>query len=45
VRASSTEVYGTNASPPPHATIYFQGNDDRAGPLTKYSLIEPYGHA
>jgi hypothetical protein len=45
VRASSTEVYGTNASPPPHATIYFRGNDDRAGPLTKYSLIEPYGHA
>ena len=45
VRASSTEVYGTDASLPPHATVYFQGDDERAGPLTKYSLIEPHGHA
>ena len=45
VRASSTEVYGPNASPPPHAAVYFQGDDERAGPLTKYSLIEPYAHA
>jgi len=44
-RASSTEVYGDNPSLPPCATVYFQGTDVRAGPLTKYSLIELYGHA
>jgi hypothetical protein len=43
VRASSTEIYGTNVSPPAHASIYFQGTDDRAGPLTKFSAIAPYG--
>lgn len=45
VRASSTEIYGSNVAPPPEATVYYQGTDERAGPLTKYSLVEPHGHA
>ena len=26
------------AEPPPHATVYFQGVDERDGPMTKYAL-------
>jgi hypothetical protein len=45
VQASSTEVYGDDAPIPDDATVYFQGTDDRAGPLTKYSRVQPHGHA
>jgi len=45
VRASSTEVYGANVSPPPGAAVYFDGVDERAGPLTKYVQVARYVHA
>ena len=39
VRASSVEVYGPDVSPPADATVYFQGLDAHAGPLTKYFVL------
>jgi hypothetical protein len=42
VRASSTERYGTDVTIPVGATIYYEGTDDRAGPLTKYTVVEPH---
>jgi hypothetical protein len=44
VRASTVEVYGAS-EPPPHATVYFRGMDEEVGMITKYTLVEPYGHA
>jgi len=44
VRASSVEVYGAGASPPPDATVYFQGVDAHAGPLTKYFVLSRHVH-
>jgi hypothetical protein len=44
VRASTTEIYGENPSLPPDAAVYFQGNDDKVGPLTKYARLEEYGN-
>jgi hypothetical protein len=41
VRTSTVEIYG-EAEPPPDATVYFQGVDERDGPMTKYALTEPY---
>jgi hypothetical protein len=41
VRASTVEIYG-GAEPPPHATVYFRGEDERDGPMTKYALTEPH---
>ena len=45
VGASSMELYAMDVTPPPHAIIYFQGIDDRVGPLTKYTVVEPHVHA
>ena len=42
--ASTTEVYGDGATPPPDAIVYFQGTDARAGPLLKFTSIEPHVH-
>jgi hypothetical protein len=44
VRASSVEVYGAGAKPPADATVYFQGVDPHAGPLTKYFLLSRHVH-
>jgi hypothetical protein len=42
VRASTREVYGESAAPPPpRATVYYRGTDEQVGPLTKYALAEP----
>ena len=41
VRASTVEIYG-GAAPPPNATVYFQGVDERDGPMTKYAFAEPH---
>jgi hypothetical protein len=41
VRAASVEIYGDSEPPPPHATVYFRGLDDRVGPLTKYATVAP----
>ncbi|HYD95550.1 MAG TPA: DUF3182 family protein [Noviherbaspirillum sp.] len=43
VRASTAEIYGENPALPPDADVYFQGNDERIGPLTKYARLEDYG--
>jgi hypothetical protein len=45
VRASTVEVYGKGAAPPPHATVCFRGTDDRVGPITKYTLVEAHDDA
>jgi hypothetical protein len=42
VRARSAEAYGADAKPPPGAIVHFHGVDSRAGPLVKYTLVEPY---
>jgi len=42
VRASSVETYGESEAPPPHATVYFRGVDESAGPMTKYATVAPY---
>lgn len=43
VHASTFELYG-GTTIPAHATTYFHGYDDRVGFLTKYALIDSYGH-
>jgi Protein of unknown function (DUF3182) len=45
VRAICAEVYGDRPAVPAHATVYFRGVEERRGPLTKYSLVEPYDNA
>ncbi|HEX6005654.1 MAG TPA: DUF3182 family protein [Burkholderiales bacterium] len=45
VRASTNEVYGTEAPIPAGATVYFRGDDARAGPLTKYTMIDRHADA
>lgn len=40
VRASSIEIYGNGEDPPPQADVYFRGNDERDGFMTKYALVE-----
>jgi hypothetical protein len=42
VRARSTEAYGEAAKPPPGAIVHFHGIDSRAGPLAKYTVVEPH---
>lgn len=44
VRASTTEAYGEDTVVPKGALVYYQGVDERIGPLTKYSQIEDYGN-
>ncbi|OWW20254.1 hypothetical protein AYR66_12875 [Noviherbaspirillum denitrificans] len=44
VRASTTEIYGEESVPPPDATVYFHGTDDRVGPILKYARLEEYGN-
>jgi len=41
LRAASAEIYGT-AEVPPQASVHFQGIDERLGPITKYSVVQPY---
>src|SRR5687767_8404286 len=45
VHARSTEAYDAAAPVPAGATVHFRGVDSRAGPITKYSLVEPYERA
>jgi hypothetical protein len=42
VRASTVEIHGEGAVAPGGATVHFRGDDPRAGPLLKYSLVEPH---
>jgi len=41
VRAHSTERYGAHATPPRGAIVHFHGVDPVAGPLAKYTMVEP----
>ena len=43
VFASTFEVFGECADPPPDASISFRGVDDQVGPITKYTLVRPCG--
>ena len=42
VRAVSREIYGDGVSPPADATVYFRGVDPKVGPLTKFTVVQPY---
>jgi len=42
VRAHSTERYGAHTAPPPGAIVHFHGVDPVAGPLVKYTMVEPH---
>jgi len=44
VHAATIERYGDDVNPPNGATVYFAGTDERAGPLVKFTSIEPYVH-
>ena len=39
VHARCVEIFGPCEPAPPGATVYFQGVDGRAGPLTKYTMV------
>lgn len=45
VQASCYEIFGDSAEPPPHATVYFRGDDPHAGRLTKYTVVHHDEHA
>jgi hypothetical protein len=45
VRASTCEIYGESQAPPPHASVYFRGTDERVGLLTKYTVVEAHDDA
>jgi len=39
VQARCVEAYGEH-EPPPNATVYFRGIDERVGAITKYTMVE-----
>lgn len=45
VRAWCIEAYGAGEMPPPGAIVHFRGVDEHLGPLTKYTVVEPYDNA
>ena len=45
VRARSTEAYDADAPVPAGAIVHFRGVDARVGPITKYTVVEPYGRS
>ena len=40
LRASSIEIYGRRDPPPKGASVYFHGEDDRIGWITKYTVVK-----
>jgi hypothetical protein len=44
LRASCVEKFGAPQPIPVGATLYYQGVDPEAGPLTKYTTLEIHGH-
>jgi len=36
------EVFGDSPDPPANATVYYRGVDPKAGPLTKYTVVEDH---
>lgn len=45
VHARSTESYDADAKAPDGAIVHFRGVDRCAGPITKYTVVEPYERA
>lgn len=45
VSTSTTEIYGEYPVVPADAQVYFQGDDEHIGRITKYSRIEPHANA
>lgn len=43
VQASTHEIYALQP-PPPHAQVHFSGDDERVGPITKYSVVRSDGN-
>ncbi|TFZ07498.1 DUF3182 family protein [Ramlibacter henchirensis] len=44
VRAMGVEIFGDSPEPPPHAIVHYRGEDPKAGPLTKYTVVDPDVH-
>lgn len=44
VATSSVEVFGQGCAPPAQATVFFQGEDEEVGFITKYVLVHDYGN-
>jgi hypothetical protein len=44
VKASTVEQYGDEVQLPADAVLYFQGEDERVGRITKYARLEAYEH-
>ena len=44
IRAACIESYGEHPVPP-DAAVFFQGVDDRVGPITKYSQVKAYDNS
>jgi hypothetical protein len=42
LHARSTEIYGDGAPVPGGAIVHYRGIDERLGPLTKYTVVEPH---
>lgn len=45
VKASTFERYGDDAELPADAVLYFQGEDERVGKITKFARLEAYDHS
>lgn len=45
VQASTHEVHGARATPPPGAQLHYDADDAHAGPLVKYTTVEAHGDA
>ena len=45
VRARCIELYGEHVTPPPGATLYFRGEDDEVGFITKYTVVDTHADA
>jgi hypothetical protein len=45
VHARSTEAYDAQTPVPAGAIVHFRGVDPRAGPITKYTVVEPHERA
>jgi hypothetical protein len=44
VHACTVERYGEGFTPPHGATLYFQGADERVGPMIKYAMVKPHAN-
>lgn len=42
--AATIEAYGPDVVVPDGATVYFRGDDERLGPITKYAMLRPDAH-